>query len=239
MKSETISHSYDAAQPPVQVEVKVSARAKRYILKRKVASDQFVLTIPRRGTRIEAFSFLRRSSGWIETQLAKATIKSSIAHGSLIPIRGVMHVVDHRPKARGVVWVENAIDGQPLLCVAGQTQHIERRVKDYLKKQALQDYEHAVAALTHKLGKPCSKIRLADPKTRWGSCSHTGVLSFSWRIIMAPPSVLYYLVAHEVAHLQHMNHSAAFWRCVAMLDPNWKSAEHWLKKEGSKLHGVV
>ncbi len=239
MNFEVIHHTYSEISPPIQVEVRRSARAKRYILKRKVASANFVLTIPKRGSRMEAFSFLRRSSGWIEAQLQKSTVKVELADGAIIPIAGVPHIVAHRPQARGVVWVEQQDGKAPLLCVAGHECHMQRRVVDYVKKQALLAYTHAVETHTRNLGKPHSKIRLNDPKTRWGSCSPSGVLSFSWRMVMAPPSVLHYLAAHEVAHLQHMDHSAAFWRTVAHLDPHWKTAEHWLKKEASKLHSIV
>jgi predicted metal-dependent hydrolase len=77
-----------------------------------------------------------------------------------------------------------------------------------------------------------------DTATRWGSCSSTGTLSFSFRLIMAPPLALDYLAAHEVAHLREMNHSRRFWRLVADLCPDFERARAWLETEGRALQAV-
>ena len=79
-------------------------------------------------------------------------------------------------------------------------------------------------------------IAIRDTKSRWGSCSSTGTLSFSWRLIMAPPLVLDYLAAHEVAHLKELNHSNRFWTLLHELCPATDEAERWLKRHGAELH---
>ena len=89
---------------------------------------------------------------------------------------------------------------------------------------------------TLALGKPHGRIAVRDTRSRWGSCSSKGTLSFSWRLVLAPPFVLDYLVAHEVAHLAHMNHSAAFWALARRLAPRMPEAELWLKVHGPVLH---
>ncbi len=141
----------------------------------------------------------------------------------------------HRPLARGVVWTEAAPDG-PLLCVAGEAPYVPRRVADFLRREAKRDLEAAVARHARRLGVSPRRITLRDTSSRWGSCSTQGNLNFSWRLILAPPYVLDYLAAHEVAHILHMNHSPIFWKLTNRLFPETDRAEAWLKTHGSGLH---
>jgi hypothetical protein len=134
------------------------------------------------------------------------------------------------------VWVETGDDGERRLCVAGEVPHIDRRVGDFLRKEARRDLEQASRALAQKLGVSVKTVSIRDPSSRWGSCSTTGVLSYSWRLILAPPFVLDYLAAHEVAHLVEMNHSQRFWRVVDRLCPNVRRAKAWLDMHGPELH---
>jgi predicted metal-dependent hydrolase len=120
--------------------------------------------------------------------------------------------------------------------VSGQEPHVSRRVLEYLKRQAKRDLETAVARYAVLLGKPIPKVTLRDTTSRWGSCSAKGSLSFSWRLILAPPFVLDYLAAHEMAHLVHMNHSARFWKLTRKLSSDTDRAEGWLKTHGASLH---
>ena len=87
------------------------------------------------------------------------------------------------------------------------------------------------------LGRKVARLTLRDTRSRWGSCSHEGALMYSWRLIMAPPSVLRYVAAHECAHLVEMNHSPAFWAVVSRLYPGWQRERAWLHAEGAQLHG--
>ena len=83
--------------------------------------------------------------------------------------------------------------------------------------------------------RPAAGIRIASQKTRWGSCSYKGTLSFNWRLMMAPPEVLDYVVVHELCHLCEMNHSAAFWSLVESILPDWKVRRKWLSDNGQRL----
>jgi predicted metal-dependent hydrolase len=150
-------------------------------------------------------------------------------------LRGVDHRIVHRPHARGVVWVEQGEDG-PLICVAGERPHVPRRVADFLKREARRDIEAAVARHARAIGVAPKRIAVRDTTSRWGSCSSTGRLSFSWRLILAPRFVLDYLAAHEVAHMTHMNHSPKFWALVHRVYPDTDRAEAWLKAHGATLH---
>jgi predicted metal-dependent hydrolase len=132
--------------------------------------------------------------------------------------------------------VECGDDGAQLLCVAGEAPHVPRRVRDYLKREARKELERASRAAAAALGVAVKRISIRDQTSRWGSCSTTGVLSYSWRLIMAPPFVLDYLAAHEAAHLVEMNHSRRFWRLVEGIYPDVRRAKAWLDAHGGDLH---
>jgi predicted metal-dependent hydrolase len=129
-----------------------------------------------------------------------------------------------------------AADGERLLCVAGNAPHLDRRVGDYLRREARRELETASLKFAAALGVAVRRITVRDQSSRWGSCSTTGMLSFSWRLILAPSHVLDYLAAHEVAHLVEMNHSARFWRLVQRLCPDHDRAKTWLDAHGADLH---
>jgi predicted metal-dependent hydrolase len=141
----------------------------------------------------------------------------------------------HRRASRGTVWVE-ANGSERLLCVAGEAPHVDRRVADFLKREAKRDLEAASRRYAARLGVAIKRISVRDQSSRWGSCSTNGVLSYSWRLILAPPYVLEYLAAHEVAHLVEMNHSPRFWRLVDSLCPVVSRAKAWLDSHGTDLH---
>jgi predicted metal-dependent hydrolase len=109
-------------------------------------------------------------------------------------------------------------------------------VKDFLKREARRDLALSVRRYAEVLGVKFTRISVRDQSSRWGSCTSDGVLSFSWRLILAPPFVLDYLAAHEVAHLVEMNHSARFWRVVARICPETDRAKAWLHAHGNELH---
>ena len=115
-------------------------------------------------------------------------------------------------------------------------EHIDRRVHDFLKREARRDLHKAALAYAEALGVRVKRLSIRDQSSRWGSCTSAGSLSFSWRLILAPPFVLDYLAAHEVAHLVEMNHSSRFWRVVARVCPSVERAKRWLDTYGNDLH---
>ena len=120
--------------------------------------------------------------------------------------------------------------------VPGRPAHLERRLGDWLKRQAVLDLTIASRQHAKRLGVEFCRIAVRDTSSRWGSCSATGTLSFSWRLILAPPFVLDNAAAHEVAHLEEMNHNRRFWSLVHMLCPETDMARSWLKAHGNGLH---
>ena len=124
--------------------------------------------------------------------------------------------------------------GLPRLYVTGEEEHAPRRLLDWLKRQAHLDLKTRVAVHAKRLDLTPKRLYVRDQTTRWGSCSTSGALSFSWRLVLAPPFVLDYLAAHEVAHLGHMNHGPRFWALVERTMPRHEEARSWLRKHGGE-----
>jgi predicted metal-dependent hydrolase len=216
--------------------------ARRFTLRVRFAARDAVLTMPQRASLREARVFAERHSAWIAARLNRLPAVIPFEDGAVAPLRGVDHLLMHLPGARGVVWSglldRLGVDDGPAhaLYVAGAAEHVQRRVCDFLKREARRDLEAAVASHTQSLGLPARSVGLRDPVSRWGSCSAAGSLNFSWRLIMAPPFVLNYLAAHEVAHLVHLDHSPRFWALAHKLCGEVDRAEAWLSAQGSQLH---
>lgn len=219
----------------IRVAIRRNERARRYALRVPPTGGDPVLTMPTGGRFSEALAFAQAHAQWIAGRLSRRPERIAFAHGAEVPLRGETHRVFHVPGRRGTVWRE-IIGETAHLCVAGDAAHVARRLTDYLKAEARRDLERAVARHTETIGVTARSVKVKDTKTRWGSCSADGNLAFSWRIVLAPPHVLDYLAAHEVAHLKEMNHSVRFWRVVRGLTPDTEAARAWLKRYGSRLH---
>ena len=211
-------------------------RARRYTLRIHPSDREAILTMPPRGTIADAKDFAQRHGGWIAARLGRLPKAAPFHTGTLVPLRGVAHRIVHRAGERGTVWTETRDSGEKILCVAGGAEHMDRRVHDYLKREARKDLQKAAQAYAHEMGVRVKRLSIRDQSSRWGSCTSAGSLSFSWRLILAPPFVLDYLAAHEVAHLVEMNHSARFWRVVARACPSVERAKRWLDTYGNDLH---
>jgi predicted metal-dependent hydrolase len=211
-------------------------RARRYTLRIHPTRREAILSMPMRGNLADARDFAQRHGAWLAERLRKLPDGVAFAGGASLPLRGEQVHIMHRPRARGTVWLECGDDGVNMLCVTGDAAHTARRVKDYLKREARRDLAVAARHYAEALGVTFKRISVRDQSSRWGSCNSDGVLSFSWRLILAPPYVLDYLAAHEVAHLVEMNHSARFWRVVARVCPEMDRAKAWLSAHGNDLH---
>ncbi len=218
------------------VALRRNARARRIILRLDKTGTGVVLTLPPGSSEAEALRFAEKQAGWIRKRLGARPSLVPFDDGWEIPVRDQAHVITHRPNARGTVWVESNDAEPPKLCVAGDSAHIVRRTKDWLKREARAELKARCANYAMVMGLTYKRIDLRDQTTRWGSCSSTGVLSFSWRLIFAPIEVLDYVAAHEVAHLEEMNHSPKFWALVEEALPTMQTSRRWLKQHGAGLH---
>ncbi len=217
------------------VYARVHARARRIILRISPDRSAIRLTLPSNVSIVEGLHFVESRRDWIARQLKDRLLPQPFRHGLVIPFRGEPHLVVHVPGRRGTVWREG--EGETArICVAGDERFLSRRLTDWLKQQARQALLIACRHYATAMNLRFSRLVIRDQKSRWGSCSSTGTLSFSWRLVLAPPFVLDYLAAHEVAHLTEMNHSARFWERVRMHCSHAEEAEEWLKRHGSDLH---
>jgi predicted metal-dependent hydrolase len=210
-------------------------RARRYTLRIHPSDREAILTMPPRGTLVDAKDFAQRHGAWIAARLGRLPKAAPFHPGTLVPLRGIMHKIVHRA-GRGTVWTETRESGEKIICVAGEIEHIDRRVHDFLKREARADLQKAAQHYAEALGVKVKRISIRDQSSRWGSCTSAGSLSFSWRLILAPSYVLDYLAAHEVGHLVEMNHSARFWKVVGKACPATERAKAWLDTHGNDLH---
>lgn len=210
-------------------------RATRLTLRVRPAGGLRV-TVPPGMPQAQVDRFLERNRQWLEDKVAGLPDRPQVRAGIKLPVRGVNHKIVHAP-GRGVTAVRAGADG-PELAVRGTIDHLPRRVADFLRAQARAEIEPRVARYAARVGRPAASVRFRDTVSRWGSCSSAGNLSFSWRIMMAPPAVIDYLVAHEVAHLRHMNHGSEFWALCETLCSDTPRARAWLKRNGSKLQAI-
>ncbi|MGB3386597.1 MAG: M48 family metallopeptidase [Pseudaminobacter sp.] len=213
-------------------------RARRLTLRIDAGGRGLRITIPPGLARGEVERFLIRHQGWLEQRLAKVPDRPQVRPDIRIPLRGVPHLIVHEPGKRGTVTPGRDENG-PLLLVHGERIHLPRRVADFLKREARRDIEALVERHCRTIGRRAKAIRFRDTSSRWGSCTADGVLSFSWRIMMAPPPVINYLVAHEVAHLREMNHGPKFWKLCEELCPDTERCKAWLKRNGSALQAIT
>ncbi|HWK87979.1 MAG TPA: SprT family zinc-dependent metalloprotease [Xanthobacteraceae bacterium] len=220
---------------PYRIELRRHAAARRYTLRVRETSRDIVLTMPPRGSLRQAKNFAEKNAGWIAARLKRLPGPIAFVDGATIPLRGEPHKIAHRQNARGTVWIEPGESG-PLLCVAGKEQHLARRLRDFLKAEAKRDLAAASRKYAALLGVTIRSISVRDTASRWGSCSYQGALSYSWRLIFAPPFVLDYLAAHELAHRLELNHSKRYWKIVDGVFTERKRAESWLRANGAQLH---
>jgi predicted metal-dependent hydrolase len=211
-------------------------RARRYTLRIHPTDREAILTMPPRGTLPEAREFAQLHGGWIAARLGRLPKAAPFQPGTVVPLRGVPHRIVHRSGERGTVWTETRDSGDKVICVAGDYDFIDRRVHDFLKREARRELHKSATEYAQALGVRVKRLSIRDQSSRWGSCTSAGSLSFSWRLILAPPFVLDYLAAHEVAHLVEMNHSPRFWRVVGRVCPSVERAKKWLDTYGNDLH---
>lgn len=217
--------------------VRENARSRRMTLRIEPGGRSLTLSIPPGLHGSEVDRFLERQQGWLLTRLARFPRADRLLEGGTLMLRGVAHRIRRSGKVRGLTHVTEE-DGEAILEVGGAPEHLKRRIRDFLKREAKRDLDAAVTRHTATLGRKAKSVTLKDTRSRWGSCSAEGALSFSWRIVMAPPDVIDYLAAHEVAHLREMNHGAGFWALCEKLCPHTDASKRWLKKHGSLLHAI-
>lgn len=217
--------------PPLDVILRRSARARRYSLRISQLDGRVTLTVPAGASVAEGLTFLRQREDWIRGHLARRPEDQPVRVGATVSFRG-----QALPVVEGAGRIAR-LTGDAL-AVPGPAGRVPAQVMAFLKSRARDELATAADRHAAALGRPYGRISLRDTRSRWGSCSSRGDLMFSWRLIMAPPQVLDYVAAHEVAHLAQMNHSPAFWAVVGRLMPGYDAPRAWLRANGAALHRV-
>ncbi len=217
----------------ISIVVRVSGRARNYRLSLPHGGRP-LLTVPKFGRWTEAKAFLERQADWLADRLESSVKPVAFVRGAIVPLRGVNHRLVPTGRVRGVVEA-GAHAGEMALFVPGAPEHRARRLIDWLKAEAARDLERRCRHHAANLDVVVRSISMRSQATRWGSCSSNGRLNFNWRLILAPPHVLDYVAAHEVAHLVEMNHSPAFWAVVETTLPSMERGREWLRLHGREL----
>lgn len=197
-----------------------------------------IMTVPMQCNLSDAGNFLHTHLDWVRQHLRAVPQPVELQHGEVVPYQGVPHRIHFTGDKISdyLVRAEASVDGSGRLVVAGSRDGAPRRLANWLTQQAGEQIDKSVRRHALKLGLKPKRIVLRDQSSRWGSCSTTRVLSFSWRLILAPPHVLDYVAAHEVAHLAQMNHGPKFWALVTKTMPKMEESRAWLRVYGMDLH---
>lgn len=213
------------------IKVIKSPRAKRLTLRIDSKEHIPVLSIPPRCSQKQAVSFVQTHQDWIMESLKKLPQTQYFTSGQTITLFGKEILIQHAPEKRWGARIEKGI-----LYVCGESNFTHRRVKDFIKKEAQKKFLTLSQKQAEKINCHINEVVIKDTKSRWGSCSSLNNINYNWRLALAPKEVIDYIVAHEVSHLAHQNHSAAFWKCVATLCPNYEIGQEWLKQHGKELY---
>jgi predicted metal-dependent hydrolase len=205
-------------------------RARRVSLRADARSGDIVLVLPRRAALQTALGFARSQAAWIRARLAQIPPPMPFADGASLEVLGVALTIRHDPDLRGPARRDGDV-----LWVGGGREFVARRVRDFLRAEAMRLFAPLAEAKAAAIGRRIAALRVADTRSRWGSCARGGKLSFSWRLVLAPTGVVDYVVAHEVAHLAHHDHGPAFWLLVDRLTPHRAAAQPWLRSNGTRL----
>lgn len=214
----------------VTLNLRRSARARHILIRIDESNGEVELVLPRRAAVRDGLAFAHARADWIETRLTGLPPAIAFRHGTVLPLLGepltLTRPVNDAKRTRRV--------GGDLL-VTGDEEIFAERVRRWLIAEARREIGARAERLARRIERPIRRLSIRDPATRWGSCSAAGGLSFSWRLILAPPAVLDYVVAHEIAHLRELNHSARFWSVVAGLVGESKAERTWLLRNGTQL----
>jgi len=221
----------------VQLRLSVNPRARRISIRIDARAGEAVAVAPSERRLAEAVAFAQSKADWIAERLSARPAGAALVPGAVIPFRGGTAILETTGGGGAARLVEGA-DGVRIIS-GGDGEAFARRVTNLLKRTARDALTARTDVHLRALGQKPVTIGINDPTSRWGSCSPMSrSIRYSWRVVMAPPEVLDYLAAHEVAHLIHADHSPAYWAVVHRLVGDHRPFRHWLKTHGADLHAV-
>jgi len=216
-------------QPPIDIMVRRSSRARRMSLRVSGVDGRVSLSLPNHAKQADAIAFLQDKEVWVRRHLDNKPDMVAVRPGCSVPFAGRNHKIAAVQAGRARIEAEQ-------LLVPGDATKVGVKVKTLMMEMARSRLVGASDHYAARLGKSFGRVTLRDTRSRWGSCTSEGNLMYSWRLIMAPPDVLDYVAAHEVSHLVEMNHSPDFWATVEGLMPNYAEPRAWLRQNGANLH---
>lgn len=233
LKAHKTLNAYPFEEISPDLVIKVNPRAKRLALRVDPRKNKVNLVMPKRASMRGAYMFALENKRWIREKLAELPQPITLTDGTIFPILGEKTEikVTYNPalKTTNIQLKDNQ------LLVNTNKEDPSPRIIRFLKKMAREE----LTALAHEkaalIDKKIEKVETKDTISRWGSCSHDGKISFSWRLIFAPMNAFDYVVAHEVAHLRVMDHSPAFWDICEDLSDNYSKGKSWMKRHGAEL----
>ncbi|PRY21838.1 hypothetical protein CLV78_108109 [Aliiruegeria haliotis] len=214
---------------PIRVVLRRSARARRYSLRVSRLDGRVTLTMPQGASQARGLAFVHEKEGWIRKQLEERPSEVLVELGASLPVDGRPMQIVRGDSTR-------ICEERDVIQISRRVGHVPGAVAGLLKAHARDRLAAASDHYARILGRPYTKLTIRDTRSRWGSCSADGALMYSWRLVLAPPDVLVYVAAHEVAHLAHMNHGPRFWTAVGNLMPGYEERRAWLRENGETLH---
>ena len=213
--------------------VRRNRQARRVVLRIDIEAGGIALTLPGRTALAEGLALAHERADWVLRCLDKLPARLPFADGATLPLLGTDMTIRHAPGTRhGVLR-----NGDELI-VSGSPEHLSRRVGDWLKREAKREIAVRAQPMAERIERTIAALTVRDTRSRWGSCTPDGKLSFCWRLILTPEWVLDYVVAHEVAHLAHLNHGPKFWATVKSLGVKPEQARAWLDVHAERLQRI-
>lgn len=219
------------------VRVHIDKRARRVSVRIDPTAREAIATAPSPRYALDAIGFATERVDWIAERLGALPQPVVFRPGAYLPLRGVIHRLKHVETGR-TVKVDRTLGPTPVLLIPGPRENFADKTRGFFRAAARVDFAERVAVHAATLKVTPRSISIKDTRSRWGSCSSEGRLNFSWRLVCAPPFVLDYVAAHEVAHIKEMNHSSRFWKQVEKCYPDWREAREWLDQRGGALHAI-
>jgi predicted metal-dependent hydrolase len=228
----------DVEGQQIPVRIKRTRQARRISMRADAVKREIRITMPVYAPTAAALDFVAQKRQWIATRFETAPAAMQIGHDAQIAFIGEPHrIVWNAANSRRV----RRIDGEDgfELHLGGPEDMVGARILRWLREEARPVFADDIAGYCRKAGETIPALSIGDPRSRWGSCSSRGTISLSWRLIMAPAFVRQSVIAHEVAHMRHMDHSAAFYGWFAELyEGDRKAADRWLKAHGTALQMI-